>query len=103
GGCALETEMRRRAAALGLPLVETPITAVYHRARRSRFRPLRDGFAVGCYLTGHGLRRLAPRGGLGDKRVGGRTARCPASRGWPAPPRGVATTRAPSGSPSRPS
>jgi glycosyltransferase involved in cell wall biosynthesis len=69
GGFVLETEMLLRAAALGLPLVETPITAVYHRARRSRFRPLRDGFAVGCYLTGHGLRRWARDVGLVIKRV----------------------------------
>jgi glycosyltransferase involved in cell wall biosynthesis len=71
GGFVLETEMLLRAAALGLPLVETPITAVYHRARRSRFRPLRDGFAVGCYLTGHGLRRWARDVGLVIKRVVG--------------------------------
>jgi glycosyltransferase involved in cell wall biosynthesis len=71
GGFVLETEMLLRAAALGLPLVETPITAVYHRARRSRFRPLRDGFAVGCYLTGHGLRRWAHDTALVIKRVVG--------------------------------
>jgi glycosyltransferase involved in cell wall biosynthesis len=59
GGFVLETEMLVRAAAIGLPLVETPITAVHHRERRSRFRPLRDGLAVGLYLAGHGLRRWA--------------------------------------------
>jgi hypothetical protein len=57
GGFVLETEMILRAAALGLPLVETPITAVHHVGRRSRFRPVRDGLAVGVYLGGQGLRR----------------------------------------------
>jgi glycosyltransferase involved in cell wall biosynthesis len=57
GGFVLETEMLLRATALGLPLVETPITAVHHAGRRSRFRPLRDGLAVGIYLGGHGIRR----------------------------------------------
>lgn len=57
GGFVLETEMLLRAAAVGLPLVETPITAIHHAERRSRFRPVRDGFAVGVFLTGHGLRR----------------------------------------------
>ncbi len=71
GGFVLETEMLLRAAALGLPLVETSITAVYHRARRSRFRPLRDGVAVGCYLAGHGLRRWAHDAGLVIKRLVG--------------------------------
>jgi glycosyltransferase involved in cell wall biosynthesis len=57
GGFVLETEMILRAAALGLPLVETPITALHHAGRRSRFRPLRDGLAVGVYLGGQGIRR----------------------------------------------
>jgi glycosyltransferase involved in cell wall biosynthesis len=57
GGFVLETEMLLRAAALGLPLVETSITAVYHPERQSRFRPLRDGLAVGAYLAGQGMRR----------------------------------------------
>jgi len=64
GGFVLETEMLLRAAALGLPLVETPITAVHHAERRSRFRPLRDGLAVGVYLGGQGLRRWARDFGL---------------------------------------
>ena len=64
GGFVLETEMLVRAAALGLPLVETPITAVHHAERRSRFRPLRDGIAVGCYLTVQGMRRWARDLGL---------------------------------------
>jgi glycosyltransferase involved in cell wall biosynthesis len=59
GGFVLETEMLLRAAAVGVPLVETPITAVHHAGRRSRFRPLRDGVAVGVYLAGQGARRWA--------------------------------------------
>ena len=41
----LETEMLLRAAALGLPLVETPITAVSPEPAEP-FRPVRDGIAV---------------------------------------------------------
>jgi glycosyltransferase involved in cell wall biosynthesis len=57
GGFVFETEMLLRAAALGLPLVETPITAVHHANRRSRFRPLRDGIAVTAFLTAKGAWR----------------------------------------------
>ena len=59
GGFVFETEMLLRAAALGLPLVETPITAVHHANRRSRFRPLRDGIAVTAFLTAKGAGRWA--------------------------------------------
>jgi len=59
GGFVFETEMLLRAAALGLPLVETPITAVHHANRRSRFRPLRDGIAVTAFLTAKGTGRWA--------------------------------------------
>ncbi len=75
GGFVLETEMLLRAAALGLPLVETPITAVHHAERRSRFRPLRDGLAVGVYLAGQGLRRWARDLGLVTWRLVERHAR----------------------------
>jgi glycosyltransferase involved in cell wall biosynthesis len=69
GGFVLETEMLLRAAAIGLPLVETPITAVHHAERRSRFRPLRDGLAVGLYLGGHGLRRWGRDVGMVVRRL----------------------------------
>jgi hypothetical protein len=69
GGFVLETEMLIRAAALGVPLMETAITAVHHAQRRSRFRPLRDGFSVGVYLSAQGLRRWARDVGLVGMRL----------------------------------
>jgi hypothetical protein len=59
GGFVFETEMLVRAAAAGWPLVETPVRAVHFAERRSRFRPARDGIAVGAYLTARGARRWA--------------------------------------------
>ena len=57
GGFVLETEMLIRAAAAGWQLVEVPITAADARGRHSRFRPARDGIAVGAYLARFILRR----------------------------------------------
>lgn len=59
GGFVLETEMLVRAAAGRWRLVEVPITAIHFETRRSRFRPVRDGTAVGAYLAGHIARRWA--------------------------------------------
>lgn len=59
GGFVFETEMLLRATALGLRLVETPITAVHHANRRSHFRPLRDGIAVTVFLVAKGAWRWA--------------------------------------------
>jgi flavin-dependent dehydrogenase len=55
----LETEMLIRAAAGGWGLVEVPIAAVHMQGRISRFRPVRDGVAVGAYLARHIVRRWA--------------------------------------------
>ena len=57
GGFVLETEMLVRAAAAGWRLVEVPVTAVPVSGRPSRFRPMRDGIAVGAYLARHILPR----------------------------------------------
>lgn len=57
GGFVLETEMLVRAARAGWPIVEVPVAARYFPARRSHFRALRDGVAVGAFLAGHGLKR----------------------------------------------
>src|SRR4029434_4874131 len=46
GGFVFETEMLLRAAALGLPLVETPITAAHHANPPSRLRAPPDGSPV---------------------------------------------------------
>ncbi len=56
GGFVLETEMLIRAVARGWRLVEVPIATV-QVSRPSRFRPVRDGVAVGAYLARHIARR----------------------------------------------
>ena len=62
GGFVLETEMLLRAAAAGWRLVEVPVRAIHFEERRSRFRPLRDGIAVGAYLAAHIVRGWAREG-----------------------------------------
>jgi flavin-dependent dehydrogenase len=59
GGFVLETEMLIRAVAAGWRLREVPIAAVHASSRQSRFRPGRDGIAVGAYLARHIVRRWA--------------------------------------------
>jgi len=62
GGFVLETEMLIRAAAAGWRIVEVPVRAIHFEERRSRFRPLRDGIAVGAYLAAHIVRGWAREG-----------------------------------------
>jgi GT2 family glycosyltransferase len=50
-GFVLESEMLVGAAARGWRLVEVPVAAIHFAERRSRFRPVRDGTAVGTYLA----------------------------------------------------
>jgi hypothetical protein len=57
GGFVLETEMLVEARTAGWRLVEVPISSVDAWARRSRFRPARDGIAVGVYLAGRIVHR----------------------------------------------
>ena len=64
GGFVLESEMLVRAAAHGWRLVEVPVTAIHFADRRSRFRPVRDGIAVGAYLAGQIVRRWGREAGL---------------------------------------
>ena len=52
GGFVLESEMLLRAAAGGFPVIEVPIAPIHFEDRRSRFRPARDGVAVGAFLAG---------------------------------------------------
>ena len=52
GGFVLETEMLLRAADRGVAVREVPVTPIHFEDRRSRFRPARDGLAVGTYLAG---------------------------------------------------
>ena len=57
GGFVLESEMIVGAAARGWRLVEIPVRAIHFADRKSRFRPVRDGLAVGAYLAGRVVRR----------------------------------------------
>ena len=49
-GFVWETEILARAAALGVEVVEVPVTVIPRAARRSRFRPLADGASIAAYL-----------------------------------------------------
>jgi len=59
GGFVLESELLLRAAAHGFRVLEIAITPIHFEDRRSRFRPARDGIAVGAFLAGHIVRRWA--------------------------------------------
>jgi 2-polyprenyl-6-methoxyphenol hydroxylase-like FAD-dependent oxidoreductase len=59
GGFVLESEMLLRAAALGCRIIEIPIAPIHFDDRRSRFRPGRDGLAVGTFLAGRIVTRWA--------------------------------------------
>jgi 2-polyprenyl-6-methoxyphenol hydroxylase-like FAD-dependent oxidoreductase len=58
-GFVLETEVLLRAADRGVSLREVAITPIHFEDRRSRFRPARDGLAVGTYLAGRIVGRWA--------------------------------------------
>lgn len=70
GGFVLETEILVTAARAGCPIKEVQVTAIYPQGRRSRFHPLRDGCAVGAYLTGQVLARLVAEARKGARRIG---------------------------------
>ncbi len=57
GGFVFETEILVAVAEHGIGVHEVPITVVPRAARRSRFRPVIDGVAIGAYLAGPVLRR----------------------------------------------
>jgi 2-polyprenyl-6-methoxyphenol hydroxylase-like FAD-dependent oxidoreductase len=59
GGFVLESEMLLRAADHGFKILEVPITPIHFEDRRSRFRPARDGIAVGTFLAGRIVLRWA--------------------------------------------
>ncbi|MBI2159620.1 MAG: glycosyltransferase family 2 protein [Candidatus Rokubacteria bacterium] len=52
GGFVFETEVLIAAALRGWRVVEVPVRAIPRARRRSRFRPLGDGVAIGAYLAG---------------------------------------------------
>lgn len=63
GGFVLESELLLCAAAEGRPLVEVPVRARALAGRPSRFRPGRDGMAVGGYLAARALGAWLREGG----------------------------------------
>jgi hypothetical protein len=67
GGFVLESEMLLRAAALGCRILEVPITPIHFEDRRSRFRPGRDGLAVGAFLAGRIVARWAREAAAGAR------------------------------------
>ena len=62
GGFVLESEMLLLAAARDLPILEVPIAPIHFEDRRSRFRPGRDGLAVGSFLAGRIVARWGREG-----------------------------------------
>src|SRR5213083_3572215 len=65
GGFVLETEVLIAAAARGWQVREVPVQAIPRARRRSRFRPLGDGAAIGAYLAGRVVARWAREAAVG--------------------------------------
>ncbi len=59
GGFVFETEILLAAAAAGWTVEEVSIAAIPRDGARSRFRPLRDGLAIGAFLAGRVVARWA--------------------------------------------
>jgi hypothetical protein len=59
GGFVFETEILLAAAARGWTIDEVAVPALPRAAARSHFRPIRDGVAIGAFLTGRVVRRWA--------------------------------------------
>jgi hypothetical protein len=57
GGFVFETEILLAAAARGWRVEECGVAAIPRGGQRSRFRPVRDGVAIGTYLAGRVLAR----------------------------------------------
>lgn len=51
GGFVFETEVLVAAAMRGVAVLEVPATVIPRAGRRSRFRPLADGLAIGIFLA----------------------------------------------------
>ena len=64
GGFVFETEILLSAAARGWAVQEVPVAALPRGAQRSRFRPLRDGAAIGAFLARRVGARWAREGRL---------------------------------------
>lgn len=63
GGFVFETEVLIAAVARGWRVREVPVTAIPRARRRSRFRPITDGFAIAGYLAGRVIVRWALEAG----------------------------------------
>lgn len=59
GGFVFETEILLAAADRGWSVEEIGVAAIARAKARSRFRPVRDGVAVGAFLAGRVVRRWA--------------------------------------------
>ena len=59
GGFVFETEILLAAAERGWAVEEVAVAAIARAGARSRFRPVRDGVAIGGFLAGHVVRRWA--------------------------------------------
>src|SRR5262249_41999261 len=59
GGLVVEAVILRRAAAAGWTVEEVGVAAIPRAGQRSRFRPVRDGVAIGAFLAGRVLARWA--------------------------------------------
>ena len=59
GGFVFETEILLAAAERGWAVEEVGVAAIARAGARSRFRPVRDGVAIGGFLAGHVVRRWA--------------------------------------------
>ncbi len=57
GGFVFETEILLAAADRGWTVLEVGVAAIPRSQERSRFRPLRDGVAIGGFLAGRVVRR----------------------------------------------
>jgi hypothetical protein len=59
GGFVFETEVVLEALRAGWDVIEVDVAAIPRAGRRSRFRPVADGVAIGAYLAGRVVARWA--------------------------------------------
>jgi glycosyltransferase involved in cell wall biosynthesis len=71
-GFVFETEVLIAAAWRGWRVREVPVTAIPSARRRSRFRPVRDGVAIGAYIAEHVTRRAAHEAKIGVRSLAAR-------------------------------
>jgi len=73
-GFVFETEGLIAAARRGWRVREVQVTSIPSARRRSRFRPVRDGVAIGAYIAEHALRRGIQEARLGVRLLAARLA-----------------------------